>query len=256
MKSPDRFSPGPEPCMLRETAAYLLAYKPPGMHSAPLKGGGPSLADWCAALFPEIREIRGIKAGEGGLLHRLDFETHGLVIFARNQQSYDLLLRQQKEGLLIKEYGALAAKSRAGLRGFPPPPFTLLPSGGVVESVFRPYGPGRREVRPLAGTPGRGGSQKAARDQGGSYCTEILETLRTGGLPSGEEIVSFRIQIRRGFRHQIRCHLAWLGFPILNDPVYGGIKAPGGCMALRAQGVRFYDPRTGEETGFSLPRLE
>ena len=255
MTPTDCFSPGTEPCILKETPAYLLVYKPPGMHSAPLRNRGPSLAGWCAALFPEITEIRGRTAGEGGLLHRLDRETHGLVLLARNQKSYDCLLEQQREGLIQKEYGALAARSSLLLPGFPPPapvPGASLRGaplrGTVIESGFRAYGPGRRQVRPLVCSP----APEAARDQGGNYRTEILESSWVGELASGCGVLSLRLRICRGFRHQIRCHLAWTGFPILNDPLSGGAQTPGSRMALYAQALVFFDPMTGEKTEFSI----
>jgi 23S rRNA pseudouridine1911/1915/1917 synthase len=53
------------------------------MHSVPLKNGGDTLLDWYAGIFPPVMDMCGRKEGEGGLLHRLDFETQGLVLFAK-----------------------------------------------------------------------------------------------------------------------------------------------------------------------------
>jgi 23S rRNA-/tRNA-specific pseudouridylate synthase len=63
----------------------------------------------------------------------------------------------------------------------------------------------------------------------------------------------FRLQLRRGFRHQIRCHLAWLGFPILNDRLYGGqeLKEVGeGTLALSARAFSFRDPESGQDVRY------
>jgi 23S rRNA pseudouridine1911/1915/1917 synthase len=78
----------------------------------------------------------------------------------------------------------------------------------------------------------------------------------------------FNLRIRRGFRHQIRCHLAWIGKPILYDTLYGGedpqgragssnSPAPGDekkrPIALRALAVYFFDPATGRPRDYRLP---
>jgi 23S rRNA pseudouridine1911/1915/1917 synthase len=82
-----------KPQILFEAKDFLLVYKPPKMHSAP--GKGMSLSQWCAILYPEILKICRIgkakENDEGGLFHRLDFETQGLVLFARNQEVFDRL---------------------------------------------------------------------------------------------------------------------------------------------------------------------
>jgi 23S rRNA pseudouridine1911/1915/1917 synthase len=166
----------------------------------------------------------------------------------------DDLLVQQEEGRFIKEYGALSAwggPPYPDLPGFPPPPegFCPLPQtdggtepGGTpgirrIESWFRPYGPGRKEVRPVP-----------AGGKGGPYVTELIEQSRRG------EYCSFRIRISRGFRHQIRCHLAWIGCPILNDDLYGG-GASGSILALRAEALSFSDPLSGERKRYALTPL-
>ncbi|MFP3089305.1 RNA pseudouridine synthase [Treponema sp. TIM-1] len=263
---PSILSP-PEPVVLEETAAYAVVYKPPLWHSAPLKGeGDPSaqiLLFWYAGRCPAVLEVRGRKANEGGLLHRLDYETEGLVLFAKTQGAMDAIARQQREGLFTKEYGALSRGSREELPGFPP---ALIwrgthaqtpPAGGAIpgpapftlQSAFRPFGPGRREVRPVV--PGGGKLRRGiALDQGKPYKTEVLEVI------PWEDQVYFRLEIHRGFRHQIRCHLAWLGYAILNDKTYGGGLYKGGTMALRAQGLDFYDPESNSPRNYRIMALD
>ncbi|MDR2760038.1 MAG: RNA pseudouridine synthase, partial [Spirochaetaceae bacterium] len=239
-----------QPYVLEETDAYAVVYKPPLWHSAPLKGeyaGVPSvpiLLFWYAGRCPGVLEVRGRKSNEGGLLHRLDYETEGLVLFAKTQGAMDAIARQQREGLFTKEYGALSRGSREEMPGFPPPvfgkgPHTREPAAGraipgpapfTIQSAFRPFGPGRREVRPVVLTGDGKRQKRIALDQGQPYKTEVLELSSRGNQ------VYFRLRINRGFRHQIRCHLAWLGYAILNDKTYGGRLFRGGTMALRAQG--------------------
>jgi 23S rRNA pseudouridine1911/1915/1917 synthase len=264
--------PGPlgKPRLLAETAAYLVVYKPPLMHSVPRKKaveGELSLLDWCAGFFPEIRGLQNRSQGEGGILHRLDYETRGLVLFARTQEALGDLSRQQGEGLFFKEYEALSAEKGCG----PPLPGFPLVSAGFspeifresrwsfregeeprfIESAFRPYGPGRQAVRPLVRRPGGAVRRKReyALDRGKPYRTEILAWEKAGPYRR------FILGISRGFRHQIRCHLAWIGFPLLNDRRYGGPAAPGpgACfLALRARGFSFQDPLSRVRRAYRL----
>ena len=225
------------PQILAEKPGYLIVYKPPKMHSAP--GSGYSLADWCSALFPETS---GIYRGKerGGLIYRLDFETQGLLLIARNQMTFDKMLEQQGRGEIGKIYSAIVSKSQKKPAGFPPFCAEFFPDSEfpqIIESSFRPFGPGRREVRPLA------------ENRGKIYRTEIQEKQKT------EENLFLKIKIMKGFRHQIRCHLAWAGYPVLNDPVYGTEKTGEGILALRAQEINFTDPVSGEMICCSLPTL-
>ncbi|MDR0388213.1 MAG: RNA pseudouridine synthase, partial [Treponema sp.] len=181
---------------------YLVVYKPPRMHSVFLKKQGgkegreETLLDWCSRLYPEVSEVAGRNPWEGGILHRLDYETEGLVLFARTQEAMDSFLIQQREGRFSKIYGALSAGVREKLPGFPPKPLMVSSQNGdaIIESGFRTYGPGRKTVRPVT---------NADIPPEKIYCTGILSAENSKGFSA------FRIRIQRGFRHQIRCHLAW-----------------------------------------------
>ena len=245
------------PQLLADEKDFLLVYKPPRMHAAPQasSGGGETMLDWCVARFPEVADITGRKEGEGGLLHRLDYDTHGLMLIARNSKGMEALLAQQKDGRIIKEYSALTAEKEVALPGFPkerpcfPTGELTLPEceNGIklrIESAFRPYGPGRKAVRPVLS----GGDGKL-------YMTEILE-CRPVSEENLSHYYSFKLRLRKGFRHQIRCHLAWLGLPILNDCIYGGPPfGNGGLLALRAISIAFIDPSSGQERSYSIPDL-
>jgi 23S rRNA pseudouridine1911/1915/1917 synthase len=243
------------PFVTAETTDYLVVYKPARIHSAPLNGkpsgrGLPenTLLDWCALRYPELPALKGRKAGEGGLLHRLDYETQGLVLFARNQFALDALLKQQEEGFFVKEYGAFSGGRKGPgpeLPGFPPfgslrrwePPF-------FIKSAFRPYGPGRKSVRPVV--PVKTPVQAAVINR--VYETGLFSLERRG------DFYYLQARIKRGFRHQVRCHLAWLGFPLLNDGLYGG-SVLSGALALKAQGISFLDPRSGEKRDYRVSPL-
>jgi 23S rRNA pseudouridine1911/1915/1917 synthase len=270
---------GKVPYVVDETESYAVVYKPPLMFSAPQ--GSPrkaTLLDWYARRCPAILDPAGGRQGEGGLLHRLDFETEGLVLFAKTQAAYESLSAQQGAGEFVKEYLALTfsgplgeregGRRESSLPGFPPPP----DPGSCIESCFRPWGPGRRAVRPVTAAQSLIMRKKRgiARDRGNPYRTEILavkslspdsDVDERNGPGSGKPRL-FHLRIRRGFRHQIRCHLAWIGEPILYDALYGWEGRPGDPappdgekhpIALRAAAFCFFDPGTGSRRSYRLP---
>jgi 23S rRNA pseudouridine1911/1915/1917 synthase len=294
----DHYRPLEEfPRLVDETESYAVVYKPPLMFSAPLGGVlEGTLLGWYARRCPAVLEPAGDTRGEGGLLHRLDFETEGLVLLAKTQAAYESLRAQQAAGNFVKDYLAVtcsprgAPAGRSPLPGFPSSPYgNLSPAGppgppACIESFFRPWGAGRRAVRPTG--PGKG--PKTAAVQGTPYRTEICGLRELPVLPGilkegAGPLHIFSLRIFRGFRHQIRCHLAWIGAPILYDALYGGEDpfpvlgsgdlgsgdpvSGGGLwdkpcprsgkgrhpIALRARAFRFFDPDTGEQKNYRLP---
>ncbi|MDR2900656.1 MAG: RNA pseudouridine synthase [Treponema sp.] len=234
-----------KPFVVKEDKHYVVLYKPEKIHSAPLKEGEPgTLLDFCSQLFPDVLQPLGKKKIEGGLIHRLDFETQGLVLFARNQKSLDSFLHQQDEGLFLKQYDAQVSAKNSSMEGFPPlselknPPFE-------IKSAFRFYGPGRQSVRPVSMSyiPAHA---HVVWDKDGMYTTNILS------WNPGPHSINVRVELFRGFRHQIRAHLAWTGFPIVNDFLYGGLETPDKKLALKAVSLSFRDPETGDPVKVSL----
>jgi 23S rRNA pseudouridine1911/1915/1917 synthase len=215
-----------QPGVIEETDDYAVVFKPPKMHSAPLKKKeGTTLFDWFCTQSSNVTDM----------IHRLDFETHGLVLFAKNRKSFEFFKSQQDNGEFIKEYSAVCRsnENRDFAPGFPPSPFDLSSNENIltIESYFRPYGPGRKLVRPVTENKKY---RETARD---FYKTEIIK--------KNENV--FNVRIKRGFRHQIRCHLCWIGFPILNDPLYPApAEDHSGELALRSHALFFNDPSTGK----------
>ena len=219
-----------EPYVVVETAAYLVLYKPPLLHSVPLKHSeGSTLLSWCAEAFPDVMLVRGLNQWEGGILHRLDYETRGLVLCARNQSAFDALFTQQKAGMFIKQYKALSAPEQSALlSGFPPRPHNAAPPF-TIKSAFRAYGQARKAVRPLYSNS----------KNGVLYSTNII------GCSNSGTALQWTLSLCQGFRHQVRCHLSWLGYPILNDSLYGG-KDEGAALELCAESLSFFDPISGK----------
>jgi 23S rRNA pseudouridine1911/1915/1917 synthase len=231
------------PSIIEETDDFAVVFKPPKMHSAPLKKkDGGTLFEWYSSQSPHVFD----------LMHRLDFETHGLVLFAKNQKSFDFFKNLQETGGFIKEYSAVCASSVPAdsiyTEGYPPPPVfpDFSPSSEspvIIGSYFRPYGHGRKLVRPVTEFKKK---REIAADRGGFYRTEIT------GI--NENI--FTLRIKRGFRHQIRCHLCWIGFPILNDPLYAPSLSNNQFLTLRAHALFFTDPSNKSKREYRIAALE
>ncbi len=183
---------------------FIIADKMHGIPTVPLKGGSMdgTLLAMAAEECPDILSVEGRNPWEYGTLHRLDTATAGLVVFARTQKAYSYLMDIQGKDLMEKTYRAMVTHGDR-LRGFDRPDSKTF----RIASYFRSYGPKSREVRPV---------QDIRRaDSPVLYTTDVTDC--------GDNIM--HCTITRGFRHQIRAHLAWAGLPIIGDPVYGTVPA-------------------------------
>ena len=231
-----------EPFIFTENKSWALLVKPHGLPSAPLdENDSKTLLGWYLEKETSARIVIGRKAIEHGLIHRLDTGTAGFVLIAKTQESYEGLIISQKEGLIKKTYVAICSVQPTGKSPAP----ENLPF--LVKSRFRAFGPGRREVRPLF--PDMRGYEEAATD---------YETLIEKRIPSGNNTCEITCSLVRGYRHQIRSHLSYLGFPILGDSLYNPLwkntKEPLQDLPLQlfACGISFPDPVSGMQVSFSF----
>lgn len=208
--------------------------KPAGLHTAPLRRGGEStLLDLVIGRWPEVARLPGIRPVEPGLLHRLDRDTSGLVVIARTALAFAALRAAFEAGSVHKEYAAACAPGTG--------PGAAAESGETaVTSRFAAWGPGRRKVRVVLPGETRRGVLREATPR--TYTTR-LQVLRRG---AGAVLVGARID--RGFRHQVRAHLAHAGLPIIGDPLYGAALPPGAAprMYLHAAAIELPHPATGK----------
>lgn len=221
--------------IVSNTPSFLVVNKPSGLPTVPLKANpdAESLLKEVSRSYPEVLQINSPNPWEGGVIHRLDTATSGLVLIARTQAAYDFFRKAQEDGKIVKDYNAVSSSCTAPSEGFPEYSYGDLYESGrtvVVSSLFRPYGKDRKEVRPVCEDSSEIIKKKAGKKL---YSTEI--TYVGDGL--------FRCRIRAGFRHQIRVHLAWSGHPIDGDALYGGKKAE--VLKLDAFRLIFPDPETG-----------
>lgn len=234
--------------ILHSTSDFVVAVKKAGVHSAPLKADDTDSAlSFIAQDFPQVLTVPGKKEVEGGLIHRIDYDTAGLLLFALNQDFYNHMMACQDKGLFKKGYIARChyeSHCTELLGGFPPSPRSLQPDflkksvspvfsnlsekafsscTFTVKSGFRPFGPGRKQVRPVTDQSGKFSQRKAKGSKQGSsqiYSTELSITK------TDEKGLLVEASITKGYRHQVRCHLAWCGLPVIGDPLYNPSKNP------------------------------
>ena len=183
---------------------FVIIDKPAGLPSAPLNENDTNNAFCQAAkLFPQLLEVQGKKTIEHGLLHRLDTATAGLMIIAATQECYDFLQKEQKENKIIKIYTAECGL----LRKSEEKAFTIT-------SYFRPFGPGRKEVRPVFPEDSEIALKKVEK--------KVLYTTNINIKKINKEKNTALVEctITNGYRHQVRCHLAWCGLPVIGDIIY------------------------------------
>jgi 23S rRNA pseudouridine1911/1915/1917 synthase len=171
--------------------------KPAGVLAQPGRAGGPSILD----LASRMLAARG-EPGSALLVHRLDRETTGATVLARNRSAQSALLAEFRAGRAEKEYRALVA-------GEP------REDEGVIDLALGPDRsvPGKRRVDP-AGEPALTRYRVLERFQGGALVAAFPRTGRT---------------------HQVRVHLASLGLPLLGDARYGGPRFFAGAKGERLE---------------------
>jgi 23S rRNA pseudouridine1911/1915/1917 synthase len=209
----------PEPdaplTVLHEDDALLFIDKPAGWPSHPLapneKG---TVANALVARFPECASA-GEDPREGGLCHRLDIETSGVLVAARDRESWTRVRQAFSERTVDKHYLAL-------VRG-------PLADDGEIDL-------------PLKHHPRHPDRVIAAPDD--PEAREAISRFKVLGRALDYALVD--VQILTGVLHQVRAHLAAIGAPLVGDPLYGGLDEPGLLrFFLHAQKLGVEHPRTG-----------
>ena len=204
LPGPVDFHAAPDPSLaleiLLETDEYVIVDKPAGIPSHPLKEGElGTLAGALVARYPEMRGV-GYSKREPGILHRLDTDTSGLMLAARDEETFDELRRMLQAGEIEKRYLARCTG--------------IVPAPIIIDTPIANDPRDRRKVR---------------------VCTNPREIKRLGAQAARTEVLSstpathgslIEVRANNARRHQIRAHLASIGHPLLGDPLYGGPPPP------------------------------
>lgn len=214
--------------IIHEDSDIVVLNKPSGMVVHPAKGHADGTL--VNALVHHCRDLKGI-GGERrpGIVHRLDKDTSGVLVAAKNQKAMENLIDQFKSGSVRKQYVAL-------VHGIP------ARKEGRIETVI---GRSRGDRRKMSATPKHGRRAVTIYRVAASY-------------PSGYSLVNVRIETGR--THQIRVHMAHIGHPVAGDLQYGG-GAGGGRggvftparQMLHAESISFIHPSSGDVVSFRAP---
>jgi 23S rRNA pseudouridine1911/1915/1917 synthase len=213
---PQTEGPSPDPDLTLqicfEDSHFVAVDKPAGIPSHALRAGERgTVASALLARYPEMAGV-GFRPLEPGLLHRLDTDTSGILIAARDTETFARLRLAHARGEIKKQYLALCS-------GQPEP---QLARGFLLAD--------RQRVR-VSDAPVTGAKP---------IQTE-LEPLRVFGPYS-----LVRVQVAFAGRHQVRAHLAALGHPIVGDQLYGGAQMPSLTRHfLHASEVQLRHPHDG-----------
>jgi 23S rRNA pseudouridine1911/1915/1917 synthase len=200
---------------------FVAVAKPAGVPSHPLAAGETGTA--ANALVARFPECGGASAAprEGGLVHRLDTATSGVLLAARSPQAWAALRQALADPSCEKIYLA-EVRGTAG-------------AGQSLEPIGRA---GRRGERVRVG----GGRSPLPAHT----AWELLEARGDTSL--------VRVRLSKGRAHQVRAHLAAAGHPIAGDPLYGaGAAGDAAGLRLHAWSIRFRHPRTGQTISVEAP---
>lgn len=209
-----------------EDADVIVVNKPKGLvvHPAPGHADGTLVNALLAHCGDSLSGIGGEK--RPGIVHRIDKDTSGLIIAAKNDAAHAALAAQLKDHSLARTYVCLVCGR-------------IRDDAGTIDA---PIGRHPTDRKRMAVT------QKNARHA----VTHWSVIARYNGY------THIRCELETGRTHQIRVHMAHIGHPLLGDLVYGHKRPEKGLsgQCLHARALRFIHPRTGELVTFTCPLPE
>jgi 23S rRNA pseudouridine1911/1915/1917 synthase len=225
-----------EDCLVLNKPAGVIVH-PDGMSDA------PSVTAWVAEKYPALAGVGGdFKLASGGesprngAVHRIDRETSGVLLIAKNQPAFEFFKKQFLDRTVGKAYRAFLAGE--------------LPSEKL--SITLPIGRSAADFRRWTATEKTRGKIREAETE-----FTVLERGHEAGGGNGAEAKSFTYAEalpKTGRTHQIRVHAKAAGYPIVGDKLYGtGAPALGfSRMALHAFSISF-DLRDGKRAAIEAP---
>jgi len=238
------------PCVIFEDEHLLVVNKPAGLNThAPSPYAGEGLYDWLRNREPRWARL--------AIIHRLDKETSGVMVFAKSTLANRSLTEQftrrtvRKKYLLVtdrvvlqKEITVRSCLVRAGDKYVRRP---LHAGGDVAETWFKRQHPSSKLQR-----SSKHQSSSAAFAAGTGLDLDVGASPEPGARSSGPGAGTLlTAEPRTGRTHQIRVHAAESGFPVLGDTLYGGTAAA--RIYLHAAELTLRHPATGDELTFRAP---
>lgn len=211
--------------VIHEDADVVVVDKPAGVPTQPLLPDETrTIANGLVARWPEMVGV-GYSPREPGLVHRLDTDTSGLLLCARNEAAWKVMRDALRAGDLRKEYMVLVGGDVA--------------EAGRIISAIAPHPKDKRRVEVVP-------DQRLRRRPEAKRAETRYEVLQRYG-----DFTLLRVRASPALRHQVRVHLASIGHPIAGDALYGGPAIPGlDRQFLHAETLALMHPRTGKPLRF------
>ena len=202
--------------VIYEDKDFLVISKPAGVlvHKTAKKEREKTVADWLLKNYPEVKTVGDSPEERPGIVHRLDKDTSGVLLVARNQKTFEYLKKLFQEHKIRKTYIALV--------------WGKIPAPGVVDlPIGLKPGTTRRVTR--------GKNLKMVKEAVTEY--KPLKTFEK----NGEEFTLIELIPKTGRTHQIRVHMKSLNRPIVGDALYGPKENPFGLRRqfLHAKSIEF-----------------
>ncbi|MEH6936833.1 RluA family pseudouridine synthase [Bacillus sp. JJ664] len=204
-----------------EDSDVIVVNKPRGMVVHPALGH--ETGTLVNALMYHCKDLSGINGIlRPGIVHRIDKDTSGLLMVAKNDVAHEKLAEQLREKTTVRKYIAIVH--------------------GVIQ----------HEEGTIDAPIGRDKSDRQSMTVTEENAKEAVTHFRV--LERFEEFTLVECQLETGRTHQIRVHMKYIGFPLAGDPKYGPRKTIDiDGQALHAAVLGFKHPRTGEYIEFSSP---
>jgi 23S rRNA pseudouridine1911/1915/1917 synthase len=222
--------------VLYQDSDVVAVSKPAAVPTHPLRPGeGDTLAGALVARFPECATASP-DAREGGLGHRLDTATSGVLLAARRREVWyrlrQALSHPQCEKVYLAETGGV----------FP------APDADLPELVLPGPAPASFVISVAIGRQGR----RAGRVKLGAGRNPLPARTQVSLLAARAAAALVEARLHRGRAHQVRAHLAYLGIPVLGDAIYGEPGSASG-LHLHAFSVALLHPSTGQPLVVTAP---
>lgn len=228
--------------ILFQDDAFLVIDKPSGItvNKADTTKGQVTVQDWAEdKLGIKNHELRIMEDSDfynrGGIVHRLDKETSGILLIAKTPEAFLELQRQFKERIVKKTYLALSHGA-------------IVPGEGEINVPVGRLPWNRKQFGVVAG-----GREAMTR-------YKVISNFKSP--ISNEQLTLVELYPETGRTHQIRVHLKHIGYPIFADFLYAGRKTSRddrkllSRVFLHAAKISFLHPTTGKEVGFESPLPE